>query len=483
MDILKQLKEVILSVLPIAIFSSVLSIATGVMDGVEFCRFMLSCALVIIGLTLFLTGVEVGITPIGSRIGSSLTKSRSLPLMLAAAIVLGMIITIPEPDVQVLAVQVNQVNPNVAINALIGAIAIGVGLFFSISLARTVLGWPMKIIIAISYALIFSIAFLNEDFFVSVAFDSGGATTGPLSVPFIMALGTGVAVMRKHNAESEFGYVALSSIGPVLAVLILGTISGGSSSMIVSGAEETLASGFWNLLGTKFREVGISLLPLVAVCIIMQAAVLKMPRTEATREFSGIVYSYLGIVIFFTGVEYSFSDVARQLGSALIQISPILLYISGFVFGLCVVLAEPAVIVLTGQVEDASSGRISKRIMLCTLALGVGLAVVLSLIRTVHALSIWTFILPGYALIMLLMIKTPGLFSAIGFDSGGVATGPMSSAFLLPLAMGAASGSTASSLSASFGMIAMIAMMPILLIEILGIIYQARVNKAERGEK
>ena len=167
----------------------------------------------------------------------------------------------------------------------------------------------------------------------------------------------------------------------------------------------------------------------------------------------------------------------------MINISPALLYAAGFVFGLCVVLAEPAVIVLTGQVEDASSGRISKKIMLATLALGVGLAVVLSLIRTVHSLSIWYFILPGYLLIMLLMIKTPGLFSAISFDSGGVATGPMSSAFLLPLAMGAASGSASSSLTASFGMIAMIAMMPILLIEVLGLIYQARVKKTEEGQK
>ncbi len=482
MDIIKQFKEVVISVLPIAIFSSFLSIVSGVMDGLEFLQFMLSCILVIIGLTLFLTGVEVGITPIGGRIGSALTKSRSLLLMLTAAAVLGIIITIPEPDVQVLASQVHQVNPAIPVNILITAIAIGVGIFFAVALARTVLNWPMKIIIALSYLAIFAAAFLNDDFFVSVAFDSGGATTGPLSVPFIMALGVGVASMRKHNEESEFGYVALSSIGPILSVLILGIVFGRTTgnSVIDSGNEMI---SFWSLFGSKFSEVGISMLPLVIVCILMQIFVLKMPRTEAIREFSGIIYSYIGIVIFFTGVEYSFSDVARELGSALIAINPILLYISGFIFGICVVLAEPAVIVLTGQVEDASSGRIPKRVMLFTLSVGVGLAVVFALIRTVHALSIWTFILPGYLLIMLLMIKTPGLFSAIGFDSGGVATGPMSSAFLLPLAMGAASGNAASSITASFGMIAMIAMMPVLLIEILGIIYQSRVRKAERGKK
>ena len=289
-----------------------------------------------------------------------------------------------------------------------------------------------------------------------------------------MAVGMGVAALRKHDAESEFGYVALSSIGPVCAVLILGLVfKGDTAAGTAESAEAALTLGA--LMLTKFREVGISLMPLIAVCVVMQIFVLKMPRTETIRMAFGIAYAYLGIVIFFTGVEYSFSDVASQLGSALSAISPMLLYAVGFLMGLAVVLAEPAVMVLTEQVEEVSSGRISKKAMLFTLALGVGCAVVLALIRTVHSLSIWTFLLPGYALIMLMMIKTPGLFSAIGFDSGGVATGPMSSTFLLPFAIGASS--SGASLSASFGMIAMIAMMPILLIEVLGVVYQRTLDK------
>ena len=241
MDILKQLKEVTISVLPIAFFSSILSMATGVMDASEFGKFMLSCLLVILGLTLFLTGVEVGITPIGSRIGSAMTKSRSLLVILLAAVVLGIIITIPEPDVQVLASQVNQVNPAIPIKTLTYAISLGVGIFFAVSLARTVLEWPMKIIFALCYAVIFIAAFFNTDFFVSVAFDSGGATTGPLSVPFIMALGAGVTTIRKHDAESEFGYVALSSIGPILFVLLLGIIFGLGAMPLLWGEWRTTA--------------------------------------------------------------------------------------------------------------------------------------------------------------------------------------------------------------------------------------------------
>ena len=477
MNLIRQLKEVVISVLPIVVVAAVSSILLGTMDGSEIVRFLFSSVLVIIGLTLFLSGVDVGLLPIGNRIGSALTKSRSLLLMLAVALVLGIIITIPEPDVQVLAEQVREVNPAINATAFIWAIALGVGVFLAISLARTVLHLPMKIVILLSYIAIFAAAAFNDDFFVAIAFDAGGATTGPLSVPFIMALGMGVAALRQHDTESEFGYVALSSIGPVLAVLILGVVFPSDTvAAIGSEADNTLSLG--SLMLSKFADVGSSLLPLLAVCVLMQIFVLRMPRTETIRVAFGIVYAYLGIVIFFTGVEYSFSQVASELGAALSASNPVFLYLIGFILGLAVVLAEPAVMVLTEQVEDASSGKISKKVMLFTLALGVGLAVVLALVRTVNSLSIWAFILPGYLAIMLLMIKTPGLFSAIGFDSGGVATGPMSSTFLLPFAIGASSGSAYS----SFGMIAMIAMMPILLIEVLGIIYQRAISKSEGGK-
>lgn len=478
MDLLKQFREVSLSVMPIAVLALVLSLLLGVMDFGEAMSFVLSCLLVIAGLTVFLTGVDIGIMPVGSRIGAALTRSRSLSVMLLASLLLGFIFTIPEPDVQVLATQVSQAGGGVPSTLLIAAIALGVGVFFAISIARTILSWPMKLVLAVSYIIIFILAFFCDDFFVSVAFDSGGATTGPLSVPFIMALGMGVANLRKHNDEAEFGYVALSSTGPVLAVLVLALVFGGDASVAAAGAQ-TAAPGLGQLFVSKLSEVGLSLLPMVAVVIVCQLFFLRLPRMEILRVVSGIVYAYVGIVVFFTGVEYSFSDVARELGGALMSLHPVCLCIAGFLFGVCVVLAEPAVLVLTEQVETASSGRISRKTMLATLALGVGLAVVLALVRTVMGFSIWYLLLPGYGLIFICMIWTPGLFSSIAFDSGGVATGPMSSTFLLPLAMGAAAGNEAMGSAASFGMIAMIAMMPILLTELLGIVYRFKTSKAE----
>ena len=475
MNLLKQLKEVTLSVLPTGVLALVLSFALGVMDTHEMISFIFSCVLVIAGLTLFLSGVDTGLLPIGNRIGSAMTKSRSLVIMLACAMVLGVIITVPEPDVQVLASQVTSVNPDISSTMLVIFIAAGVGLMLALSLARTVLGWKIKVLMGICYALVFAIAFFNEEFFVSVAFDSGGATTGPLSVPFIMALGMGVATLRKHDDEAEFGYVALSSTGPVMAVLIFGLIYGSGTISSTSAAAEAEIS-LVSLFVEKLSSTGLSLLPLIIVCIIAQVLFIRMPRMEAIRTAFGILYAYIGIVIFFTGVEYSFSSVARQLGQALISLNPALLCLCGFFFGLCVVLAEPAVFVLTAQVEEASNGRIPRRVMLASLALGVGLAVVLSLVRTVYGFSIWWLLVPGYVLIMIAMVRTPALFSAIAFDSGGVATGPMSSTFLLPFAMGAAG----SSAIASFGVIAMVAMMPVLVVELIGIFFHHQEEKAQK---
>lgn len=482
MDALKQLKEVSLSVLPIALISAILALALGVLDGAGLLKFFVSAVFVIAGLTLFLLGVNIGLIPVGNKLGSAVTRSRSLLVIVVVSLLLGFIITVAEPDVQVLAGQVSAVNPLLDQNLLVYAIGIGVAVFLTISLLRTILHLPLKVVVFISYIIVFALAAFIDEFFVSVAFDSGGATTGPLSVPFIMALGMGVAAARVKSEDADFGYVALSSIGPIAAVLLLGLIFGTSDATVVSEAEESVR--FLTLMGHKFKEVGTALLPLIAVCVIAQIFFMKLPLRQARKIVVGIVYSYIGLVLFMFGVDYSFSGLARELGVAIAEFSPVLLVVVGAVFGASVVLAEPAIWVLTEQVEEASHGHIRRRTMMTTLSIGVSLAVILGLIRIIFSLSIWCFLIPGYAIILIVMWKTPGLFSAIAFDSGGVATGPMSSTFLLPYAIGAASVfSSGSSSSASFGMIGLIAMMPVLCVEVLGVLYDARLKRSrKKGE-
>ncbi len=478
MGLLKQVREVSLSVLPIAVASALLSIITGAAGVVDILRFLISCICVIVGLSVFLIGVGNGLLPIGNRIGSSVTRMRSLFLITLMGFVLGTIITYAEPDVTVLANQVSSVRPSIDSGMLVLAIAIGVGLFLAFSLARTILHISLKLILFISYLLLVLFALSQDEFMVSVAFDSGGATTGPLSVPFVMALGMGVAATRKKDPEADFGYVAMASIGPVLAVMLFGMLSSGNSTNAL--VEDGSAIHTWyGLLGAKAVDVGSSLIPLLVVCILMQIFVLKLPKMKMIRVFIGIVYSYVGLVVFSFGVDWSFSSIAGSLGFQLAGLSSILAIAVGGLFGACVVLAEPAIWVLTEQVEEVSLGRISRRMLMVFLCVAVSIALMMSLTRALYGLSIWFFLLPGYAIILLLLTRTPKLFCAIAFDSGGVATGPMSSTFLLPFVIGAAGEGSAGS---GFGMIAMISMMPVISIELLGLIYSGKLSR-KGGER
>ena len=476
MDIVKQFKEVTISVLPIALIAGLLSLLLKAATYSELANFGLSCLLVIVGLTLFLTGVNNGLIPVGNKIGSTITKSRSLFLIILVALGLGFIITVAEPDVKVLATQIANISSSLSVPLLLGAIASGVAIFLALSLVRTILHIPLKLLLAISYLALLLIAFLVPPFFVSIGFDSGGATTGPMSVPFIMALGMGIAKVRGKDEESEFGYVALSSIGPILAVMLLGVFFNIDTASSVGGNSST--HSFFQILLTCFKDTGLAFLPIMIVCIIMQIFFMRLPLFSALKLFNGMIFAYLGLVLFSVGVEFSFSMIAKTLGFALSSFSLPLLIIIGGILGACVVLAEPAIWVLTEQVEDVSQGMIKKRLMMITLCLAVSIAVMMGLIRSALQIPILYFIIPCYAIIILLMFFTPKLFSAIAFDSGGVATGPMSSAFLLPYAIGAANGS----LDASFGLISFIAMMPILSIEILGIIYRLTVKKGAKNE-
>ena len=472
---LDKLKEVSLSTLPIVLAAAVLAVIFKVAAS-SIAAFLLSSVFVIIGLTLFLTGVDVGLIPIGNKIGQTIVEKRNIVLIIIVALLLGFIITIAEPDVRVLASQVCNFSDGLTVNTLVYAIAIGVAVCLMISLVRTIMNLSLRWILTISYLALIIMSFLTDEFFVSVGFDSGGATTGPMSVPFIMALGMGVASLRKHDEEANFGYVAIASVGSVVAVIILGMLmkSSGSGAAVEEASE---AVGFGTMLLHTAKNTFQSILPLLIVCILMQVFVMKMPPLHATKIFIGIFYAYIGLVLFSFGVEFSFSSIATELGMAMASASPVFLIITGALFGFVVVLAEPAIWVLTETVEDASNGKIPRKVLLYTLAIGVSLAVVMGLLKALFSIPIIYFIAIGYGLIIILMWITPKLFAAIAFDSGGVATGPMSSSFLLPFALGsaAASGNTS-----SFGLISLIAMMPIISIELLGLIFKLRTKEAAK---
>lgn len=481
MGFLKELKEVSISVLPIALIATILSFSFGAFsEEVPFWQFLLSVLLIIVGLSLFLLGVGMGFVPVGNHIGQMVTKKHNIWLLISVGLFLGVIITIAEPDVEVLTEQVVSINPKIDKFLLVLMISLGVGIFMALSYIRTLTGFSIKITLALGVALLLLAAAFVPEFFVSVAFDSGGATTGPMAVPFILALGLGVSATRNGKESDSFGYAGMASIGPVLFVLILGIFSKGDIGLYESGVMSMSLSE--RMLHT-LREVSIALLPLIAIAIIVQFFFMRLPRIRAIRLFVGIFYAWVGLVLFLFAVKSSFMPLATTLGREIGGFGYWLLILIGIAFGAVVVLAEPAIWVLTGEVEAVSQGRIRRGVMLLFMSIGVSSAVLLSMLRIIYGLSIWYFLLPGYALILILMPFSSTLFVGIAFDSGGVATGPMSSTFLLPFAIGAATVVSNDIQSASFGMIGLIAMMPILSIEILGVIYSVTIKRAERSLK
>ena len=503
MNIFQKFKETVSSVLPIMVMVLLLGLTIAPMHLPVMTRFVLGGVLVIIGLTLFLLGVDIGILPIGERSGAALTAKRNLPLLLGAAFLIGFIVTVAEPDVQVLADQVRAIAPNVSKSGLILMIAVGVGLFVALGIMRTVLSIPLNFLLLIAYIVTFVLAFLTPATFQGVAFDSGGATTGPMTVPFIMALGVGVAAVRTKTGkdgklnpagDDSFGLTGIASIGPVLAVIVYGIIlsGGGHEAKAVASHEAGVAATglrvFVSLLPSILKEVAGALAPLVAMSVIFQILLLKMPPMQVVRMVRGFVMSFVGLILFLTGAQGGFMPAGEQLGEVLGAASrtgslwTALLVIVGVAFGAIVVCAEPAVWVLTDQVESISGGTIKRRVMLVALSSGVAISIGISMLRVLFGFSLWYILVPGYALALILSFIGPKLFTGIAFDSGGVASGPMTSTFILSFTLGASASSGGNPAVDAFGVIALVAMTPLIAIQILGIIFMVKSNRAERAK-
>ena len=515
MNILFKFKETAVSVLPVILIVLALGLTVAPLEKIFLLRFVISGLLLIFGLTLFLLGVDLSIQPMGERSGAALTAKKSLPLLLITAFVIGFIVTAAEPDIQVFGSQVKSVFHFVNKTSFTFAIAVGVGIFIMLGLLRTVLKLPLKITLLISYIILFAVSFFVPNAFIGIAFDSGGATTGPMTVPFIMSLGIGVArVMTSKDENSSFGLTGIASIGPVLAVLIYGiasftssagseTAAGAAASLAESGVEIAMdgtpldfaaATGssfagklfqpFGSILGEIFHEALFSIMPIFALFVIFQIWLLKMTARQVTRIVIGFIYSFTGLIIFLLGVHGGFSEAGAELGQILGQKALsaggawyLLLIVTGLILGAIIVCAEPAVWVLSEQVEQVSGGTIKRKMLLVFLSVGTAIAIGIALWRAVSGFSLKSVLIPGYIIAMLLMLFCPAMFSGIAFDSGGVASGPLTSTFVLSFTIGAASGGSGG--SESFGVIALVAMMPLIAIQIMGIVFKMKQKKTE----
>ena len=473
----EKLKESLISVVPVSLLVFLLSVTPWVdISRHELLVFAGAAILLVAGISLFNLGADMAMTPMGQHIGEGLTKSKKLGILLSVSCVMGLLITVAEPDLSVLAGQVGAVMNG---TALIAAVGLGVGLFLLVAVIKILFHSDLTGILLFSYMVLFCLAALLIDSgkgsFLPLSFDSGGVTTGPITVPFIMALGVGIAltVGGRNAGENSFGLIALCSVGPVAAVLILSLTASGDLSFTIPdySMDTVLEGGVWSLFGEMAVDVVKSSLLLVVVFFfILQAAVLKLPRTKIIQILFGIVYTFVGLVLFLAAVTMAFMPIGFKIGTQLAAYSPKLLVIFAFILGMVVVLAEPAVHVLNNQVEEITGGEVSRRQMMLALSIGVGVSIGLSVLRVRFGFSLLYYLIPGYLISLGLSFFVPRLYTAIAFDSGGVASGPLTSSFILPLVIGACCTLQGESavLDFAFGVVSMVAMTPLITIQTLG---------------
>lgn len=472
----KKLGEALTSVFPVTAIVFILNLTPLVeFSKKELIVFLVSSLLLILGIALFNLGADLAMTPMGEHIGIGLTKTKKLSLLLIVCFAMGVLITIAEPDLTVLASQVKDIiNPTV----LTVSVGVGVGIFLLISVLKIVFRKQLSSLLMFFYMVLFALASLvvinGKADFLSLAFDSGGVTTGPITVPFIMALGVGIALTLggRNVEENSFGLIAMCSVGPILAVTALGIFAKGNISYKLPdySIESHLGKNFLPALGSVAKEVLIAIGLISTFFFVLQVIFLKLPRKKLIQIIIGIAYTVIGLVVFLTAVNVGFMPIGYKMGTELAENAPWIIAVFGFILGTVVVLAEPAVHVLNKQVEEVTGGTVSKTSMMIALSVGVGISIALSMIRIIFDFSILYYLIPGYFISLGLSFFVPGLYTAIAFDSGGVASGPLTSSFILPFAVGICFtlGGEEKIMANAFGVVAMVAMTPLITIQLLG---------------
>jgi hypothetical protein len=479
----EKLIEALKALLPITVIVLILNFTITPMPFSVRGLFILGAILLVAGMTFFTLGADQAMMPIGEYLGQYLSRSKKTWLIVLSSLLMGTMVTIAEPDLQILARQI----PSVPVNVLTVCVAVGLGLFLVIAMLRIVFGWKMSYILGGLYigALVLGIFVPKE--YLAVSFDAGGVTTGPFAIPFILSLGVGVSSVRasKSASEDSFGLAALCSIGPIYSVMVLGfffepvesTMRAASIENINTVSE--LLSEFLQAFPVYGHEIGLAVLPLIVVFAGFQIFALKLPKAQLVRIAFGLLYTFIGLVVFLTGVGVGFMPAGTFIGEIIGKLSFNWLLIPlGALMGYVIVIAEPAVHVLVVQVEGMTGGSISKKTMLRAFSISVAAAVAIAMIRVLTGMSVWWMLAPGYGIAILLTFFVPRVFTAIAFDSGAVASGPMTATFLLPFTIGACEATGGSLMMDAFGVVAAVAMMPLITVQVIGFIYSKKLARA-----
>ena len=457
-----KLKEKILeslsAVLPITGIVLLLSIFLVPLGTGAIVMFFVGAVLLIVGMGMFQLGAEMAMSPLGEGIGVQISKSKRLIFIALISLLMGVLITMAEPDLQVLSDQVPAV-PNAT---LIFTVALGVGIFLAFAVLRIILKINLAYLLMGLYLVLIILSFFVPKDFLAVAFDSGGVTTGPITVPFIMAMGVGLSSVRadKDAANDSFGLVALSSIGPILSVLLLGC--------------------FFHPQDAAYSETAVP--DVATMFLVFQLVSRRYQHRQKLRIAVGFGYTYAGLVLFLCGVNVGFAPVGSLIGHDLAGTSQKWLLVPiGMLIGYYIVKAEPAIQILNRQVQSVTNGMVSAKAMNHCLSIGVSVSVGLSMLRVLTGISIAFIVIPGYVLALAMSKFVPKIFVGIAFDSGGVASGPMTSTFLLPLCIGACEMLGGNIMTDAFGVVALVALTPLIAVQIMGLQYQFKLAKRQKN--
>lgn len=493
LSIVENIKEAVYSIFPVFIVILILAFTITPLQSATIAVFVVGTILMIIGMPLFLLGVDISISPMGEQISRVLTKSNKLWLILLGGCGFGFIVTVAEPDLHILANQVNAVTAG-KFNSLlmIVFVSLGVGVMISVALLRIIKNIQLNRLFLIIYGTIFVLGIFTQPDFLAIAFDASGSTTGAISVPFILALSVSIASMTRSNEREQndgFGMLGISSTGAILAVMFQGAITGTGPLEGSLPQEEMMTGSVWSIYLHSFpqyaKETLIALLPILIIYLIVNFFWIKVPRRWLKRILIGSLYTYVGLVLFLTGVNTGFIETSRIVGYQLASLNmPWLVVLVGMLFGVITIPAEPSVHVLTKQIEDETAGSIRSGIVLFTLCIGVAVAVGFSILRIIFSeLQLWHILLPSVALALVLSFIVPDIFVGIAFDSGGVAAGTMTAAFILPFAQGAAEYIPGADVVLDgFGVIALVSITPLVALQILGFVYQLKAREERENE-
>ncbi len=495
------LKEVFLSSLPLAIIIIIVCVFIAPLNNrSDYIKLIVGYVSVVVGQAVFLIGLNISILPIGMLVGGSLIKLKKAAFIIFFGLVFGLLATVAEPALTVLARQTNMVMPIINETIFIWIMGMGIGVMVGFSLYRIMKDLNIKIVFAVLYILTFIVLIFVPNEFVALAFDGSGATTGDISVPFILALGMGISVtMSKHKSNDDsFGIIGLASIGPILALSIYAIILNINykgvfppEQLYAPGTEITIRE----ILSGNFMGVALALLPIILIFLPFQFFLIKQPKKDFINILLGSIVVFIGLMIFLSGIDYGFAFAGKYIGEAFMDPSrpewfKWLLLLIGYILGAAITLSEPAVTVLGEQLEEITNGHIKKLTIRMTLAIGIGFASLLAMVKILTEVNILWFLVPLYAIALIMMIFTPKLFVGLAFDSGGVSGGALTSAFLTPLTLGVAQAVAQRSTSGGqsilvngFGIIAFISVTPLIAVQFLGIVYDMALKKVDKSAK